>query len=1092
MKNLGVKYQSKFLLIIVLALVFAMSALFIGFKNNESVKASENVTTVTAGRFIRAGLAAGTVHNVYFFFEHDIVNPSSGTVEVTNHSTYLDVIKVAGLTLREFQTKFGSNSIKMFTVGTQSKRFQVNIYRDDILSQYEFRELNFKFEISSNFVAPNGKQLDKDYSFTYVQPWTYNVDSQPSSNYSTTSLSNITFAKNVDGGINQQINLYFEGNISNVASNINVVDRISSHVRVGGKTLYEIQRDYGANQVEVWALSSNLLRLAINIKTTAFTQFIDVNNDDFEIEVLPDFIGQNGAALTDGANKTYLQKYNRIVDTSAAQTEIAVTSATLIKNADVDNHHIYIFFDGDICDDGYTGINIINNISNDISLNGYKLADILNQHSNSLQAWLRLHQKNSLQINLRKTTFADLIDEDIQLTVFDSFIAFSGAKAIQETNLTYIQNIARFVSTANTEISADITGISFDKQGDGNNHQIIIDFDADVSDVAINTNIIGSVGSYLSINGFTLNQINSNIGAGTVQIWSLSNNLKQLIVNVNKDSFSNYLNVNNGKLLLEISEDFIGYNGVNISGELNYTFNVILPSIISPYDPLAQMSLNVTAISETQLFLEVNGGKNNYAYQFWVRKKVSTDDVNYGYIWYMSRSFVTDNTAYVDLTNDIIDNSGNISVIARVKDADGKICDELFKRFTAEDLSLPVISNIFINDRVADEIFTVIRNNETVSILIDGNISNAEYKLLLGTNEYVAEQDGSFVIDFGSFPSGYYTFTAVMKYQEITKTKNFRVYVYQDFDAATVPVIISVDNYLDDGDVIFTVNVEYAGGGEITSSNGIVSALRAEGASVIHINTIIDNGVLKFIYKAEYNNKAGIYQIRAEVSRANNDKDHFVIFYYSGLARSASLSISSDIDSENYEAAKDDTVEITLTGGIEGVTSSNLRYAFYREDAGGWVLIKNYSVSNKLEWTPSRSGTYVIQGRVKDVNGGSYEKTVTQTYNIIGEKLLGELSLLIKDFETNLYVDSSTLVIGRLYIIEAQYTGTENALFKFTLGNSSVGLIYLNSYSTSNMLFYIPNKIESVSITARVINAYNYGYKDITANQTLSVILPVR
>jgi len=190
---------------------------------------------------------------------------------------------------------------------------------------------------------------------------------------------------------------------------------------------------------------------------------------------------------------------------------------------------------------------------------------------------------------------------------------------------------------------------------------------------------------------------------------------------------------------------------------------------------------------------------------------------------------------------------------------------------------------------------------------------------------------------------------------------------------------------------------------------------------------------------------------------------------------------SEGYDSEAGTYTAGMPIAITPSGTIEGA-SGDIKFAFYREDASGWVLIRDYKTlaeAPTLTWTPVRPGIYNIQLRIMDDEAGSYEAALTKTYVIAGNGL-SEEALNIKIYNSITGEAADEFITGEPYKIEAQYTGSENVLYMFTLTSANLGTIYLNKYSPNPYFIFIPGKQDSYTITARVLNASNFGYKDIS------------
>ena len=522
----------------------------------------------------------------------------------------------------------------------------------------------------------------------------------------------------------------------------------------------------------------------------------------------------------------------------------------------------------------------------------------------------------------------------------------------------------------------------------------------------------------------------------------------------------------------------------------NTSNSYALNDVIRPHKPTQAIELSM---GYNGGILQVSTTANsNYSYQYWIKTKVATDLsdnlANEQFIWQMVRGFNDGNeTANLTVTDNNKEN-GKYHVIVRVKEGT-KLIDEIYGSYRAIG-----ISEVKVDDKAAQgEI--IISRSSTAKIEIISHYENvASYSLYYGEEKTTpfTNSTGEFNLPMNSYQTGYNIFRAEIETATGEKdTKYIKVYVYDEYVANQRPVITSLTGDTDwqnGGITTFTMNVEYADGKPIPLANATNYNFRLRSGGINLISNIVDtqDGTFKVQFAADYNGKNGIYYTEGTVSREGiNGEDDKIIRYYDGYARSATLQQSAKDSSENdlalssYTIAVGQTITITATGSITGAVN-DLEYGFYREDASGWVMIKNYSTSNTLTWTPTRAGTYNIQARIKEKGAGSYEKTANIIYNITNVNLTGNLDIKIYDYETNSEVN--VFVAGRPYKLEASYSGTEELLYMFTLSSKNLGVVYLNNFTASPYIMFIPAKADDYRITARAISLNSFGYMDINSN----------
>lgn len=506
--------------------------------------------------------------------------------------------------------------------------------------------------------------------------------------------------------------------------------------------------------------------------------------------------------------------------------------------------------------------------------------------------------------------------------------------------------------------------------------------------------------------------------------------------------------------------------------------------VIRPHNPSQELQLELELSGDklTASATEIEG----YTYQYWIKTKVATDNspnlAGRQFIWQLVSEYGGSSSAELTVGPDNVDEYGRYSVIVRIMDGE-TLVDEIYGTYSPAS-----ISEIRANGKAIEGELIVSKSGTVdINIMSAGNIETYLLYHKGDKDEPLSGTNGEFKLSFDTFESGYHTFKAEIEAATGEKaSKSFTVYVYDEYVAQQRPVITSLKGVTDwdnGGLTVFTMNVEYADGTPIPYEKASDFKFSLTSGSITAAPVIVEKegGSFDVQFTVDYNGKKGIYYTVGKVSRDSiTGDDDKIIRYYEGYARAATLSQSAK-DSSG-KALSDNTISagqpvtITAEGSITG--SSKLQYAFYREDASGWVLIRDYQESNTFTWTPIRPGQYNIQVRVKDKDAGSYEKAVTVRYLITGVNLEGSLNVDIIDYESGA-VATDDLVTGKPYKLAARYSGTEsNLLYMFTLTTSNLGTVYLSKFSPSPYLMFIPSKADNYVITARVITTDSFGYKD--------------
>jgi len=496
-----------------------------------------------------------------------------------------------------------------------------------------------------------------------------------------------------------------------------------------------------------------------------------------------------------------------------------------------------------------------------------------------------------------------------------------------------------------------------------------------------------------------------------------------------------------------------------------------------------------------------------YTYQYWIKQNIAADKntenlAATGAIWQLVQGYSPDRNAFKTLEMDevlpygnFIDANGNITVLIRAKDTDGSV-KEFYKVFTREAINMPYINAVYVNGRHVAGNGVALSEAETLRIVPEINIAVDSVSLQSGRQLLSSSlSGGAFNISAAELSTGYNKLSITAQRDGKSATTAFTVYIYRDYNADEVVVIDSVE-YADkaDGSTDFILNLSYANGDAIADGSQGFDVLLTSGKLKGIPNAA---GVVggKLTVNVPYDGKYGIYQTTIQTTSADNRVvyDKAVRYYkYGDRAATADFTVNGN-SGTTFEITDTSGVSIAATQSTKIVGADSLIYEFYREDATGWTLIK-LGTSGELDWQPSRSGTYRISMRVRDANStvaASYEAEVSKQITVIlgGSGLSGDVEIVITDYRTGDVVTPGTaLESGVPYIFTATYTGNDklNVLYMFTFRNSNLGTIYLNKFSPSQSVIFIPNKADnSINIEARVIDVESFGFKDTSFNMPI-------
>lgn len=588
MLNNKIKSNKK-LIILALILVVILPALF-AYNNKYS---ANSLTTVSVTNMLLSKEGDGANYQIFIDFSQN-VSETSSVINIIG--TVGNSIIISGKTLTQINNEYGAGKAQVWILPSNLKRLQININK---VSFNDYSDINSDFivTVSNSFVADNGVSINEETSKKYLQKYlrfTNNVQTQ-------VNATNLTFIKSADGGINSFIYVFFDKDITdNAYMPSNIFNSVKTDIKINGKTLEEIQSLY-SNSIEVYLSVSFKNRLQINLRKANIAAYLNTDSENFNIEISENFTGFNGAVLLEGINKTYLQNFNRFIETEHAYKNINVSHLTFHKNVDGGiNHHLRIFFDDDIIDDSFSGGDSVNAFKDSININGLSLGQINTLYPNSVQIWFTKDYKYRLHINLvvnNITAFHDFNKDDFEVEITNDFTAYNGTVIEESISKTYYQSYNAFLDTVPSGY-VDITNADVLLNMDnGSNHWIRLFFDSPiVGDYTPGTNVRQYVENFIYINGYSLKEIYDNNRTQSMAnpvdcyIVAINGEFTLLRVNIKTAVASEYnLRLDNSDII-EIKDGFRTLNNKQIVSEIRYMYDVQSDSLVEPQLFISQLS----------------------------------------------------------------------------------------------------------------------------------------------------------------------------------------------------------------------------------------------------------------------------------------------------------------------------------------------------------------------------------------------------------------------------------------------------------------------------------------------------------------------
>ena len=156
------------------------------------------------------------------------------------------------------------------------------------------------------------------------------------------------------------------------------------------------------------------------------------------------------------------------------------------------------------------------------------------------------------------------------------------------------------------------------------------------------------------------------------------------------------------------------------------------------------------------------------------------------------------------------------------------------------------------------------------------------------------------------------------------------------------------------------------------------------------------------------------------------------------------------------------TIDATSEGGVNPIT-----YKFYYKKDGTYTMIKDYSDSSSIEWTPEEEGTYAVYVDAKDASGKIVSKYINFT---VGKGV--EI--------TDISLDKTTIKVGDSVNIKTTATGNSNLQYRVAVHDFENTWTTLHDFKSSNTTTWTPEIADKYVIWIDVIDEDgNYDSKSI-------------
>lgn len=183
------------------------------------------------------------------------------------------------------------------------------------------------------------------------------------------------------------------------------------------------------------------------------------------------------------------------------------------------------------------------------------------------------------------------------------------------------------------------------------------------------------------------------------------------------------------------------------------------------------------------------------------------------------------------------------------------------------------------------------------------------------------------------------------------------------------------------------------------------------------------------------------------------------------------------------DVEKGTPITFSSTATIAGIETNAVEYSYWRQDAGGYVLVKDWSLDSTLAWTPGRVGNYKIEVRAKGVDAGSYEAIKSVWVNVVStEEIAKNVVFTINTAELNSAQPWTPIVVK-----VSATSDSADLLYKFNVQEPMFDAVTKQNYSPNQEFVWTPKKAGDYKISVLVKNQNSFGQFDAIEQFTVTV-----
>lgn len=505
----------------------------------------------------------------------------------------------------------------------------------------------------------------------------------------------------------------------------------------------------------------------------------------------------------------------------------------------------------------------------------------------------------------------------------------------------------------------------------------------------------------------------------------------------------------------------------------------------------------------------IDGWEAEYQYQVWSYQKVIGDfvlDVNANVPanqWILAHAYTAGSEGILNpdgslsfIIDDFVSPDNNYTIAVRIADENMNFLAEVRDSYTKEDVEEVVITKVLVDGKYSKgfEVKKIEAGSSVALKVVTNNVAGTTVtaRVLSEPEALTATGAKEFTWNTSGFAPAKYTVEFTATNGTTADTQEITVQLYSSDPSIQYATISAMELTQDE-----YIGVPKTIGINPTFSNGSVYYKISEAGRKAMLTT----GLYDTAGDMEYTfTKYGTYQVSCYVNREYEVR--IGDFYDDGIIKTFTVKrdgAGSGTSSATLTAYEGEAVvnlanpvtkgtQLTFVSGsdIAGIGTTNVQYSFWRYDAKGYALVKDWSSENFLNWMPARVGEYTIEVRSKGADAGSYEakRSVLVTVTDATDQMARGVSILMNEEELNLNARAREPITIQA---SATSTNTHKLLYKFIIADEFLGARTVQNYSINQDYVWTPRKPGTYKVSVLVKSDASFGRYDAIKTYEISV-----